>query len=155
MRPPFAWLIPRVLCGGPHPLASGGLRGLAPTLRAEGIGAILSVYELPLDEDEIGAYGLRYLWQRTSDWAPPPDLAAACAFIDEARQAGMGTLVHCLAGVGRTGTVLGAYLLHTGMCGSAAEARHRVRTEYDERAIESREQFSALEDFATIILASR
>ena len=119
-------------------------------LRAERIGAILSVFERPLEGGDLSRYKLRYLWQPTDDWMPPPDLRAACAFIDESRRAGMGTLVHCLAGLGRTGTVLAAYLIHTGVCDSAEAAKQKVRREYDPGAVQSAEQYIALEDFARL-----
>ena len=116
-------------------------------LRAQRIGAILSVFERPLDDGDLSRYKLRYLWQPTDDWMAPPDLGAACAFIDESRRAGTATLVHCLAGLGRTGTVLAAYLIHTGVCDSAEAAKQRVRREYDPGAVQSAEQYVALEQF--------
>lgn len=119
-------------------------------LRSERIGAILSVFERPLEDGDLARYKLRYLWQPTDDWTAPPDLGAACAFIDQSRAAGTGTLVHCLAGLGRTGTVLAAYLIHTGMCDSAEAARQWVRRDYDPGAVQSAEQYIALEDFARL-----
>jgi len=148
MRPPFTWLVRGVLAGGPHPEHSGGLSMLIYQLRSERIGAILSVFERPLEDGDLSRYKLRYLWQPTDDWMPPPDLGAACAFIDGSRAAGTGTLVHCLAGLGRTGTVLAAYLIHTGVCDSAEAAKQKVRREYDAGAVQSAEQFEALEEFA-------
>jgi atypical dual specificity phosphatase len=148
MRPPFTWLVRGVLAGGPHPAHFGGLPMLIAELRRERIGAILSVTEQPLDHAELRRYGMRYLWQPTDDWLAPPDLGAACTFIDECKTAGTGTLVHCFAGLGRTGTVLAAYLIHSGACTTAEDAKRRVRAEYDPGAVQSAEQFEALEEFA-------
>ena len=147
MRLRFAWCVPGVLAGGPHPDRMGGVAALIEELRDQGIGAILSVYEAPLNEPELAALGLRYLWQPTPNFTPPPDLAAACRFIDDGRAAGFATLVHCWAGWGRTGTVLAAYLLHLGKARTALEAVHQVRACYDPNAVESPGQIAALRAF--------
>jgi atypical dual specificity phosphatase len=148
MVPPFSWMVRGVVAGGPHPDRAGGLPALIGELRQEGIGAILSVFETPLAEPDIERYRLRYLWLKTPNFAEPPDLARACRFIDEARAAGTGTLIHCWAGWGRTGTVLAAYLLHRGECQTADEAIERVRSTYDANAVESPEQRRGLLGFA-------
>ena len=128
---------------------------LIAELRREKIGAILSVTEQPLDGSDLRRYGIQYLWQPTDDWQAPPDLAAACEFIDQMKGSGTGTLVHCFAGLGRTGTVLAAYLIHTGVCDSAEDARQRVRRDYDGGAVQSVEQFASLEGFALRIRSLR
>jgi atypical dual specificity phosphatase len=53
-------------------------------------------------------------------------VAQAIATIEAAVQGGQRVAVHCLAGVGRTGTVLAAYLVYQGA--SAAEAVAEVRS---------------------------
>ncbi|HJZ85920.1 MAG TPA: dual specificity protein phosphatase family protein [Polyangia bacterium] len=148
MLPSFAWLLPGVVAGGPHPDRLGGLQALLGYLRRARIGAILSVFEEPLDTGELERLRIRYLWQPTPNFTPPPDLGAACAFIDQAREAGAATLVHCWMGWGRTGTVLAAYLLHRGLCETALEAVTRVREDYNPNAVESPSQMAALRHFA-------
>jgi len=109
--------------------------------------AVLSVFEEPLGRRTLDPWSPRYLWLRTRD-GEPPDLPAACAFIDKAREAGQATLVHCWAGIGRTGSVLAAYLVHSGEEVDPAAARERVRREYHPDAVESRAQMDALSAFA-------
>ncbi len=51
----------------------------------------------------------------------------ALSFIDQQRLLGRAVDVHCLAGQGRTGTVLAAYLIRRGMPPDAAVQEVRVR----------------------------
>lgn len=44
----FKWLIPGQLAGAPHPDLSDGLAAVAPFLRTESIGAIVTLYDKPL-----------------------------------------------------------------------------------------------------------
>lgn len=41
--PRFKWLVPGRIAGAPHPDLSGGLVAMAPFLRAQGIGAIVTL----------------------------------------------------------------------------------------------------------------
>jgi atypical dual specificity phosphatase len=50
----------------------------------------------------------------------------ALAFLDRARAAGTPAAVHCLAGQGRTGTVLAAYLIRGGLDADQAVAEVRA-----------------------------
>ena len=53
--------------------------------------------------------------------APAPDLMVAILDkIDTALGAGQTVYVHCWGGIGRTGTVVGCYLVRHGMCGQQA-----------------------------------
>lgn len=44
----FKWLVPGQLAGAPHPDLSDGLAVIAPFLRAQGVGAIVTLYDKPL-----------------------------------------------------------------------------------------------------------
>ncbi len=125
----FKWLAPGKLAGGPHPDLYDGLVNVAPFFRSQGIGAILSVYDKPLTPDP-GEFGFRYLFAETPNFRPPQDLPPLLQFIHEEVEQGRGVLVHCFAGIGRTGTVLAAWLLQQDVTLSAAEAISRVREEY-------------------------
>ena len=141
MAPPFRWLVPDVIAGGPHPdradhLELADLHGT--------FDAVLTVFETPVDKRLLEPWGPSYLWLRTFD-GEPPDLARSIAFIDEAHARGVATFVHCWAGIGRTGTVLAAWLIHSGACVTAVEARDRVRRDYHEAAMETPQQLAGLE----------
>jgi atypical dual specificity phosphatase len=135
----FYWLIDGVLagCGRPGQRHRAN-NGMAPTpdplvadlgwLKAHGIGALLSLTEEPLQVDAAGQYGLLIMHVPIPDLRAPTlgELERALAFIDEHRAAGRAIAVHCLVGQGRTGTVLGAYLIRGGLSADAALSEVRA-----------------------------
>lgn len=125
----FKWLIPGQLAGAPHPDLSDGLAAVAPFLRAQGVGTIVTLYDKPLAPSPE-EFGFRSLFVETPDFRPPPDLDQVIAFISSQLQGQRAVLVHCFAGIGRTGTVLAAWLLANDPKISVAEAIARVRDEY-------------------------
>ena len=155
----FYWLIDGVLAGCARPGARGrgepadpraaaeALDGDLAALKAEGIGAVLSLTETPLVEGAITRQGLEGLHIPVDDLrAPTPEqLRSALAFIDRQRALGRRVAVHCLVGQGRTGTVLAAYLIRGGL--DAAAALREVRSVCP-GAIGSPEQERALEAYA-------
>jgi atypical dual specificity phosphatase len=150
--PRFRWLVPRTIAGAPHPDLNDGLTAVAPFLHAQGIGAIVTLYDKPLSP-EPGTLGFQYLFVATPDFRPPPDLTHILSFIAEQSEQGRGVLVHCFAGIGRTGTVLAAWLLRQDPSLTTAEAIERVRDcyipEYARlRFPEHASQEKALEQFA-------
>jgi atypical dual specificity phosphatase len=148
----FNWLVPGKLAGGPHPELSGGLAAVAPFLRTQGVGAIVTLYETPLDPPPE-QFGFRSLFVQTPNFEPPADFGAVLHFIHQQHEQGQGVLVHCFAGIGRTGIVLAAWLLQKNHHLSAAAAIARVRDEYipgyaRTRFPEHVSQADALERFA-------
>lgn len=105
--PRFNWLVRGKLAGAPHPDLYQGLPAVAPFLRGQGIGGIVTLFDEPLtpNAEELG---FRYLFIQTPDFRPPPDLSGILSFIEAQLGQGRGVLVHCFAGIGRTGTVLAA-----------------------------------------------
>ncbi len=141
----FYWIIEGVLAGCSRPGAGGGDidRDLA-SLASRGVGALLTLTETPLAPGALERYGMRGLHIPIDDFqAPSPSqMLAALAFLDEAMASGTPAAVHCMAGQGRTGTVLAAYLIRGGL--SAGEAIASVRAACP-GAIESPPQVAALE----------
>jgi atypical dual specificity phosphatase len=144
----FYWIIDGVLAGCSRPGANGGdLDADLRMLRGHGIGALLTLTETPLTAGALERHGLRGLHLPVDDFhAPTPgQLLEALAFIDEAQAAGIPTAVHCLAGMGRTGTALAAYLIRGGL--PAPDAIASIRAVCP-GAIEERRQVEALETWA-------
>ena len=135
----FFWLVQGVLAGCSRPGVSPSMSlvaGLDHTalsqdlawLRAQGIGAVLSLTETSLLDEAVAERGLAMLHLPVPDLEPPaPDqFMAALSFIDRQRSLGRAVAVHCLAGQGRTGTVLAAYLIRQGRTSDAALAEVRA-----------------------------
>jgi atypical dual specificity phosphatase len=149
--PRFKWLVPGRIAGAPHPDLFNGLSALAPFLRSQRVVAIVTLCDRPLQPNPEHL-GFRSLFVETPDFRPPPDLSGILAFIADVQDQG-GVLVHCFAGIGRTGTVLSAWLLQQHPTLLAAEAIARVREEYipeyaRARFPEDPSQVEAIERFA-------
>ncbi len=152
----FYWLIEGALAGCSRP---GQRRGTAGSsieaaldedlgwLKGRGIDAVLSLTETPLTVGALERHGLAGLHLPVDDLtAPTPtQLRAALAFIDWHRSLEQRVAVHCLVGQGRTGTVLAAYLIRSGL--TPTEALRELRTVCP-GAVENPVQERALEEFA-------
>ncbi|MFM9107850.1 MAG: fused DSP-PTPase phosphatase/NAD kinase-like protein [Chloroflexota bacterium] len=151
----FYWLDHGRLAGCSRPGARPGRRDPDPSdlaadlaaLAAEGIGALLTLTETALPSGDLERAGLHVRHLPVIDFAAPdPDqFVAALQFIDEQQAAGRAVAVHCLAGQGRTGSILAAARIRAGA--TAAEAIAAVRAVCP-GAVESEAQAVALEAFA-------
>jgi atypical dual specificity phosphatase len=105
----------------------------------KGIGAILSIKEGPLTEGWVE--GLTYLNVPVRNhFAPTLDQLKECVnFVVAEVASGKKTAVHCAAGLGRTGTVLAAYLCYKQGI-SAEEAIKQIRAKRGGSVERSQEQ---------------
>ena len=122
----FSFVIEGELAGMAYPGRFGDVRSDLTFLQGQGVGAIVSLTEYPLDERTVAAYGFEYLHLPVPDYHPPTmeQMWTCLRFFEEQRTEG-AVAVHCAAGQGRTGVVLACTLVHRGH--SAAEAIRRIR----------------------------
>jgi protein-tyrosine phosphatase len=116
----FSQITPQVFVGGQH-----SAKGLE-LLRKRGVTGVVSLRER-FDDREAGLAPEAYLHLPTVDDTPPTleDLGQGVQFIAGQAAAGGATYVHCMLGVGRSPTLVAAYLVHEGATPAKAWARIR------------------------------
>src|SRR6476659_6571750 len=120
MSPPyfFTWVDEPLLAASSEPNAPEQLAWL----RAEGVDVLITLTEEPLPRAWVDSAGLMGVHVPIEDFGTPSEaqIEQVINTIEKAKSAGMGVAIHCMAGQGRTGTVLAAYFVSQGMTAKEA-----------------------------------
>ncbi len=125
------------------------LTGDLAYLQEQGVEAVVSLTEIPLDEVALEDVGMAFLHLPTLDMTPPTqgDIGRFIWFAGARISEGRPVAVHCLAGRGRTGTMLACFLVHRGMPAQAAIDEIR---QLRPGSIETLEQEEAVRAYARV-----
>ena len=144
----FSWVIEGALCGLAMPGRARPLDRDLVDLAGRGVSLVVTALAAPMPAAALETAGLAGYHVAVRDFAPPT-AEQLDRFIDRTRaeiEGGGAVGVHCFAGMGRTGTLLAAYLVATTGVGGR-DAIDRIRR-LRPGSIETIEQEQAVLDLA-------
>jgi atypical dual specificity phosphatase len=150
----FHWIIRDLLGGTEYP---GLLRDEESDLRALsqlGVRVLVNLTEPPYKTTRIKEFGIRNEFFPVTDMGVPTLDATTefCERVSTWLDEGITTVLHCKAGLGRTGTLLACILVHRGMRpGNAIDKVRMTNPGY----IQSEVQFQFIDEYAGYINARR
>ena len=123
----FRWVIPGRVAGTPMPGVVQSIDLDLAALRTVGVTMLITLTERDIDQDALRRHGLRNLHLPIRDREPPtvPQIRMLIARMNGMLKKNEVLAVHCLAGLGRTGTILASWLIQDGLTASAALERIR------------------------------
>lgn len=147
----FSWLVPGRLAGTPWPGVVHDMDADLKALNRCGVTMLITLTEKDFPQDALARNGLKNFHLPVYDHEPPTvaQMQMLLARMSAALRRGEVLAVHCLAGLGRTGTVLAAWLVREGL--TAEEALRRVRL-IDAQYVQSEAQEALLYEFENALL---
>lgn len=125
----FHWLLPQQLGGTPRPGLLSSADSDLDALKALGVDLLVSLEETPTVATDAARARAIDVWHTPIVDMQPPGLEVARELTQRmhaALEQGRTLAVHCRAGLGRTGTLLVAYLISRGESAVAALERARA-----------------------------
>lgn len=142
----FSWVLPDRLAGSGRPGRHRSIDSDLAFLRQAGIEVIISLLESTLNLDQYLEQGFEVGHFPVEDFTAPSveQISQACSAIEAALAEGKKVLVHCNAGIGRTGAILACFLVHQGA--SPEDAVARIRRERP-LSLETSEQVEIVHEY--------
>lgn len=123
----FTWIVPGRLAGTPKPGVVFEIDYDLQSLKRVGVTCLVTLTEQDLSQEALARNGLINVHLPIRDGEPPTasQMTMLLMRMELLMKQGHVLAVHCLAGIGRTGTVLACWLIREGL--TAEEALKRVR----------------------------
>lgn len=144
----FRWLVRGRIAGCAMPGVVAPVDHDLALLRRMGITVLVNLTERGFPAEALKRHGIRGLSMQIEDRRAPPLLWAKLllARMELLLREGETIAVHCLAGLGRTGTVLGAWLVREGLTADEALRRLRAIEPGFVQSVEQEELLAELEE---------